>query len=92
MFKKPSTWNPRNVHNNIETYATVTLANLGNLAECKPKFHNLTLQEKLALTELKNDPKIIIKPADKGAGVVVMNIADYIYEAKTAECQILQPI
>jgi len=82
MFRNKSNWNPKNVHNNIETFSTVNMANLTNLPEIKPKFHNLTKAEKQALIELRANSEIIIKPADKGAGTVVMNIKDYIFEAK----------
>ena len=82
LFKSTCTWNPKYAHKNIETFATVNFSDLSKLRDCKPKFHNLTKAEKEALTQLKLNTEIIIKPADKGAGVVVMNTADYIFEAK----------
>ncbi|GFS02221.1 hypothetical protein ElyMa_001117400 [Elysia marginata] len=42
---------------------------------------NLTSDEKTALKDLRTNTNIIIKPADKGGAVVVMNTADY-----TTEC------
>ena len=80
-FKNPSTWIPYQTHANIHTFATVNMANLTALPEIKPTFHNLTKSEKLALQSLKSNNTIIIKPADKGAGVVIMNTKDYIHEA-----------
>ena len=44
-------------------------------------FHNLTTGEHKALMELKNNDSVIIKPADKGGAVVIMDIIDY-----RAEC------
>ena len=45
-----------------------------------PPIQNLTKQERIALTELKNNTEIVIKPADKGSAVVVMDRNDYIQE------------
>ncbi|GFR58486.1 hypothetical protein ElyMa_000031600 [Elysia marginata] len=41
---------------------------------------NLILDEKTALKELKTNTDIIIKPADKGGAVVVMNTTEYTTE------------
>ena len=38
---------------------------------------NLTKGEEQAIMELMNDDDIIIRPVDKGSGVVVMGAADY---------------
>ena len=47
------------------------------------KFHyNLSRQELCALHALKNDTPIIIKPADKGGAVVIMDRELYAAEAK----------
>ena len=46
-----------------------------------PFSHNLTKNKKQALTELKSNGKITIKPADKGSAVIIMNTTDYIAEA-----------
>ena len=42
---------------------------------------NLSVDERTALTELKNNTGIIIKPADKGSATVVMDRAAYVAEA-----------
>jgi hypothetical protein len=42
---------------------------------------NLSSEERTALTELKNNPAIIIKPADKGSATVIMDRAAYEAEA-----------
>ncbi len=55
--------------------------NLGKYKPKSPKRPNLSNEEKIALRELENNPNIVIKPADKGSAVVVMNIADYVQEA-----------
>ncbi|CAJ0943123.1 unnamed protein product [Ranitomeya imitator] len=47
-----------------------------------PVRHNLTPLEKQALTSLKDNNHIVIKPADKGGATVVMNKNQYIAEIK----------
>ena len=42
--------------------------------------HNLTKEEKMGLNEFKKNPEIILKKADKGSAVVVMNTTDYLRE------------
>ena len=36
------------------------------------------LQELKQLQELQRDQKIVVKPCDKGAGVIIMNFEDYL--------------
>ena len=45
-------------------------------------FSNLSSEENEAVRKLKNRDDIIIKPADKGSAVVVMDKCDYIQEAE----------
>ncbi len=47
----------------------------------QPYPNNLTRDERRALCELRHNNDIVIKPADKGSAVVIMNRADYIKEA-----------
>lgn len=42
---------------------------------------NMTNQEKKALEELASCPEIVIKPADKGGAIVILNKTDYVKEA-----------
>jgi len=44
---------------------------------------NLRPEEKQAMKIFKNDPEIIIKPADKGGAIVIMNKEDRITEGKS---------
>ncbi|RXM29423.1 hypothetical protein EOD39_8793, partial [Acipenser ruthenus] len=44
--------------------------------------NNLTRKEKNALKDFESDPSIIIKPADKGGGIVVQKKVDYIRESQ----------
>ena len=47
----------------------------------KPRF-NISNNERKALKTLKSNQNIIIKPADKGGAIVIMNKEDYIQEGK----------
>ena len=38
---------------------------------------NLTREEEMAMKTLLNDSSIVIRPADKGSGIVIMNTEDY---------------
>ena len=53
---------------------------LGSL-ELKKTPDNLDRQDRTALKTLKQNKDIIIKPADKGAAIVVMDKTDYVGEA-----------
>ena len=44
------------------------------------KHNNLTKEERIGLKALKDNPDIVIKKADKGSAVVVMNSTDYLRE------------
>ena len=51
--------------------------------DTKSSYSNLTKEERLALNSLRDDTFIIIiKEADKGSGVVVLDKDDYLKEAK----------
>ena len=45
------------------------------------RFNNLANEERNALYNLRDDPTIIIKGADKGSAVVVWDREDYLKEA-----------
>ena len=79
-FKVPSSFNPPGA----QALEAMVLANEHGLNQ-RPSFkraprENISLEEKLAITSLKNNSEIVIKPADKGSAVVVMNRCDYLAE------------
>ena len=80
-FKKPSTWEPPGPPA-LEAFAMLNEADLSLYQGSSPKFNNLTREERTSIEELRNNSEIIIKPADKGSSIVVMNTTDYIKEAK----------
>jgi hypothetical protein len=93
-FEAKSTWTPSD--NQIDqptktTIAELTLAtndfvksqpldNTGKFIRLNEK-NNLDRKELFAIKKLASNQDIIIKPADKGSAVVVMNKTDYIQEA-----------
>ena len=80
-FKPSSGWTPPP---GKDLYLDCFLGNIVNkvhsLKDIKAPL-NLTPEEYNALIDLKTDPNIIIKPADKGGATVVLNRIDYISEA-----------
>lgn len=82
-FKLPSTWSP---HDSLTPKAITDFQiQLNQFLDSTPKNYklrdNLTPEERDSLKKLKNNKNIIIKPADKGQGIVVLNTSDYILEA-----------
>ena len=80
-FRLKSTWRapPGPVY--LEAMIACNDLQFNTRPEFKPQRRkNLTLNERLALKELTENKTIIIKPADKGSAVVVMNRQDYLKE------------
>ena len=65
---------------NLETITTMKELGLLETEIKNPRRNTITHLEKEALTSLTNNDMIIIKPADKGGAIVVMNRKDYIAE------------
>ena len=81
-FHDKSTWMPQVQHYvALESYLENVKTQLAEIKITKPK-NNLSRNEVKALKELKNNPAINLKKADKGTATVIMNKADKIYEAK----------
>ena len=83
-FLPKSSWTPRHdqlppvIHRLVETDLQAA-DSLPNGGEDTP---NLTQEEVEALRQLRQDPHLIIKPADKGAAVVIMDRDKYVQEAE----------
>ena len=80
-FRPTSSFNPRNKDVIIETYLSCLEERLLDIEIPSKRFNNLTTEEREALYSLKDDPRIIIKGADKGSVVVIWNREDYLKEA-----------
>lgn len=78
QFKTRSTFIPSVFDHCISTFEKVVFRDI-EVMENKPNrvYNNLTLDERNALKELSNDVNIVVKPADKGGGVVVLDKTDY---------------
>ena len=58
-----------NITNDLKTHLTKNQNRFSN---------NLSVEQRKAIVDLENDDSIIIKPADKGGSIVIMNSDDYI--------------
>ncbi len=65
----------------IELMISVNELDLAKTKLSAPLRNNLTKEERRALQELKLNTNIVIKKADKGSAVVIMNRDDYIAES-----------
>ena len=80
-FVKKSNWIPPPSKSlTLEAFIQAVEKDVTNL-DTKSSHDNLTANERKALQNLKNNGDIVIKPADKGSAVVVMDTQDYIAEA-----------
>ncbi len=62
----------------LETLFLKAHSDLDDFVLRRTPLQNLTREEHRAIFELKNNPEIVIKKADKGSAIVVMNTIDYI--------------
>ena len=80
-FKLKSTWKAPPGPTNLEAMIACNELQFNTRPEYKPsRRDNLTREERLALKDLTENTNIIIKPADKGSAVVIMNRIDYLKE------------
>lgn len=81
-FHLGSSWEPndQSLPDNLLRLITKDRQDLSNLTRLR-ETPNLSSSEIKALRELQNHPSIVIKPADKGSTVVIMDKTSYIREA-----------
>lgn len=81
--KPPSKWTPQKYETNpsIYNFATELQHHLRELEARRHIKDNLSKQHLKALRRLKNQRDIVIKPADKGSGVVLLTPEQYEAEA-----------
>ena len=85
-FHNKSTWNPPNDRERaLDTFLDAVKLDITTCTPNKTR-DNLTMTERQAISQLKQRQDIIVKPADKGSGTVVMDKTWYIDEC----LQILQ--
>ena len=85
-FTAKSTWNPpcQNKHINkileqLEDFSSITNKHRDNMG-------NLSESQLVAISTLKRNPSVIIKPADKGSATVTMYKMNYIAEVERHLC------
>ena len=78
-FRKKSTWIPPISEPALESFLSELEKRLLFINEVGHNYSNLSNAERSALRDLKTYQDIVIKPADKGFGV--MNLSDYKEEA-----------
>ena len=80
QFINKSTWKPQGIHTSLEVFQR---AFKNGLLQSKIKFtkkRNLSKKQFTGIKELCENPEIVIKKADKGSAVVVLNSTDYLRE------------
>ena len=79
-FRPKSNWKPNPPNKTLDLFQRSVKQEILKSRVKKRHYNNLTKQEKIGLKKLKDNPNIIIKKADKGSAVVVMNTTDYLKE------------
>ncbi|XP_053556276.1 evC complex member EVC [Bombina bombina] len=75
-FKKKSTYEPPHTHASIRNYTRILTQSVNEASNVAP-YPNLTKGERDALIGLSNDRSVIVRPADKGGSIVVLDYTDY---------------
>jgi len=76
-FSRNTSWWPTSLNSHITKFCQNLKDNTLQILQKPSKYNNLTKEEYSALTDLKKDKNIVIKKADKNAGIVIMNTIDY---------------
>ncbi|XP_059588798.1 uncharacterized protein LOC109283246 isoform X2 [Alligator mississippiensis] len=81
--QKTSDWTPHSGRNpKLDRYIDCFRERMNNEIISNTRHHNnLSLPEKKAIECLRSNHQIVIKPADKGGAIVILNREDYIKEA-----------
>ncbi|KAJ8049385.1 hypothetical protein HOLleu_02116 [Holothuria leucospilota] len=83
-FRNKSTWTPAAGRDTfLDSFLEAVQREVDAFQPPKYIKDNLTLEEREALTILRTDDNIVIKPEDKGPAFVIQNKSDYIHTAKT---------
>ena len=81
-FKPKNSWVPNTGDPVLRAFCFNVKKDLQELNPKQPDRFNLGKKGIRAISDLKKNPNIVIKKADKGSSVVVMNKSDYIREAE----------
>lgn len=81
-FIPKSGWQPPKQGRDLETFVNSVESDITSHKPSKPRHDNLSRSERNTLHSLQQRSDIVIKPADKGSAVVVMDRDHYISEAE----------
>ena len=81
-FIPKSDWQPPNQGRDLEAFVNRVESAVRSHIPPKPKHDNLSRSDRSALYNLQKREDIVIKPADKGSAVVVMDRDHYVSEAE----------
>ena len=84
FYATNNTWEPKTTHHTVSTFLESFKQDaMIALNKAKPNISkNLTKDEEIALKNLMKRTDIVISKADKGGATVIMDVDDYINEAK----------
>jgi len=77
LFTTNNNWWPHKLNGNITTFCYNLKKEIFALLRKPCRINNISKKEQDSLIDLKTDPNIVIKKADKNAGIVIMNKTDY---------------
>lgn len=78
MFKPKKPFVPNIIDHNISTFERVVLCDIGIMENKRKRIqYNISRDESMALRNLARGKNIIIKQADKGGGVVLLDKKNY---------------
>ena len=80
IFKPKSGWRPNPPNITLEIFRRSIKQEILKSKPKKVRHNNLSKQERIGLKQLRDNPDIVMKKADKGSAVVVMNTTDYLRE------------
>ena len=81
-FTPKSLWKPPKGHPSLEVFLSEIEKEIFAIPDSRLGYSNLSREEWQAMRSLADDRSIVIKKADKGSSVVVLDRYDYIAEAE----------
>ncbi|XP_063281802.1 vomeronasal type-2 receptor 26-like [Pelobates fuscus] len=77
LKEKPKYYSKNLISSEMITFEKLVMRDINKIKKTNTYQQNLTRKECMALKKFQKDKSIIIKPADKGGGVVLMTLDDY---------------
>lgn len=76
-IKISTNWYPPNPNTAVNTFCNKLKYEIKHIYQKHKNIPNINKSELIALNKLRNNKEILLKAADKGGGIVVMNTKDY---------------